>query len=352
MQTPPGVDREELMDETNAATEREWRPGHDDGVGAACSYRLAICDNSATMSAISAEMAGPSGLEVVVLKTGAKAIALAESGDIDIVITSSELPDMSGAELCWLLKSIHGRRLPYVILASSDSIAARHIAALDAGADDSMRRPFEMAELQARLRVAQRTLNLLDSLHAMAMHDPLTGLRNRRAFEDSLLAEGQRARRHDRPLSAIACDLDRFKRVNDRFGHLAGDEVLQKFAGILQDVTRSEDVPARLGGEEFVVLLPDTKLAEAAILAERVRSTLARTKIRLSTGQTITATGSFGVADLRLGLSCQADTKRAAEIMLSAADRACYRAKAGGRNLVLLAADDDLPSGSKKVAAA
>jgi diguanylate cyclase (GGDEF)-like protein len=165
-----------------------------------------------------------------------------------------------------------------------------------------------------------------------ALHEPLTGLYNRRHFMDRLSAELAASQRHGRPLSLLLVDVDHFKRVNDAHGHLAGDEVLKSIAQILQGVVRKEDVVARFGGEEFVVLARETALTGARALGERIRRAVERSRVEWD-GREIAATVSVGVT-VGTGLA-QFEAGRTAQQLLDAADRALYRAKQGGRNGVV-----------------
>ena len=167
-----------------------------------------------------------------------------------------------------------------------------------------------------------------------ALHEPLTGLYNRRHFMDRLAAELAASQRHGHPLALLLVDVDHFKRVNDDFGHLAGDEALKMVAYVLQGAVRKEDVVARFGGEEFVVLERETGLTGARALGERIRRAVERSRCA-SDGREIGITVSVGVT-VSAGLG-QAEPGRSAEQLLEAADRALYRAKQAGRNGVVAA---------------
>jgi diguanylate cyclase (GGDEF)-like protein len=167
-----------------------------------------------------------------------------------------------------------------------------------------------------------------------AMHEPLTGLYNRRHFMDRLGAEIAASQRHGRPVSLLLVDVDHFKKVNDGLGHLAGDEVLKMIAHVLTGAVRKEDVVARFGGEEFVVLARETALTGAKALAERIRRAVERSRC-VWEGSEIAVTASVGVT-VSSGLS-QFEPGRTAQQLLEAADRALYRAKQGGRNAVIAA---------------
>lgn len=171
---------------------------------------------------------------------------------------------------------------------------------------------------------------LQSHLESMANTDSLTGLLNRQAFLHRAEAEFTRARRYARPLSAVMIDVDHFKSINDRYGHASGDRVLQEVSRICQSSLRGSDMMGRLGGEEFVLLLPDTPQANAVFVAERMREQLARTPIEID-GISLTITGSFGVASL-----AEADINF--NSMLERADVAMYHAKNDGRNKVKCAA--------------
>lgn len=172
-------------------------------------------------------------------------------------------------------------------------------------------------------------VNLIRELQELALYDPLTDLPNRRQFDDRLKTEFARAGRSGGELALILLDLDHFKRVNDSFGHPAGDTVLKAVAVALQKNLRANDLPGRLGGEEFAVLLPDTGLDEAQGLAERLRQTIEAMPIDIGKGKTINVTVSAGVTRAIPALDKEAT--------IDAADQALYRAKVAGRNRVELA---------------
>ena len=182
--------------------------------------------------------------------------------------------------------------------------------------------------IAAQGRVALENARLHRLAEEQAVTDDLTGLANRRHFLYRLELELQRSARMEEPLAIVFADLDHFKGINDRFGHDAGDEVLRLFANILRDHSRTIDLPARLGGEEFAVLLPGTDAVGAHSFAERVRATTAALRPSIS-GSSLQVTASFGIASSAIGLTRQ-------EIM-TAADSALYHAKASGRNTVTIA---------------
>jgi diguanylate cyclase (GGDEF)-like protein len=169
----------------------------------------------------------------------------------------------------------------------------------------------------------------------LSLTDPLTGLANRRRFDQKLANELARARRYQRPLALIAIDLDHFKLVNDQHGHPAGDEVLRQVAAALRQASRETDLPARVGGEEFALILPETELSFACLAAERLRARIANESVRCN-GAILALTISVGVAGAD-GRSLPAD----AAILYRQADEALYRAKESGRNRVMGGPDSE-----------
>jgi diguanylate cyclase (GGDEF)-like protein len=183
--------------------------------------------------------------------------------------------------------------------------------------------------LAAQAGIALENARLHERVQRQATTDELTGLVNRRRFLEALQTELERARLFDTSLSVVLADLDDFKRVNDEHGHLAGDHALKSFGGLLQRHLRKVDVAGRLGGEEFSILLPETGLEQATLVAERMRGAVSQTLLELPSGPEISLTASFGVAELGAGHS--------AEQLISHADAALYQAKAEGKNRVSLA---------------
>lgn len=222
--------------------------------------------------------------------------------------------------------------LPVVLLAPTQ---APLVQAFELGADDVLTTPVDGGELLARLNrrraLKQRTDALLvqgERLERLALTDGLTQMHNRRHFQIRLADEFRRAQRYDNPLALILADLDHFKAVNDSAGHVAGDAVLRKVAGCFQACIRDTDTAARWGGEEFAVVLPQTHLAGALTVAERIRKDVAA--LRLGAGDALFVTASLGVS------SYPAAHVHTTEELVRAADEALYRAKREGRNRVCL----------------
>jgi two-component system cell cycle response regulator len=228
----------------------------------------------------------------------------------------------------------------YVIIMTSGTSENAPALALDAGADDFIAKPFNHSELQARVNVGSRMTALhialaeklrtletaTETISRLARTDELTGLNNRRSFNECFTLALSSSRRHGHPLSLISIDLDYFKTVNDTCGHAVGDLVLKDFANLLQELVRIEDIASRWGGEEFIILLPDTSCEEAATLAERIRSTFEKLP---GSAAPLRVTASFGVAQLHNG-----DTE---DDLIRRVDNALYAAKREGRNRVVIA---------------
>ena len=222
-----------------------------------------------------------------------------------------------------------------VIFISGTSTMEERVRALDMGASDFVAKPFEIVELQARVRSALRVQKLVRMLAQKAQVDGLTGLWNRTYFDKRLTQEVGEVVRHGRSLSLVMCDVDRFKKLNDEHTHPFGDKVLERIARIFQS-GRGSDIACRWGGEEFGIILPNTVGSEAIEVADRYRRAIEQEVWPSVPGMVITA--SFGVADV-LVLPSTPTT----EDLVLAADAALYQAKMNGRNRVEAAVAAHLP---------
>jgi len=251
----------------------------------------------------------------------------------DLILLDVEMPAPDGYEVCRRLKEDpRTMQLPIIFLTSASSTKQK-IRGLDLGAVDYVTKPFEPEELQARVRASLRTKYLLDLLSRKAMIDGLTGLFNRAYFDVRLSAEAALARRTHAPLSCMMFDVDHFKKINDNNGHLLGDEVLRGIGQIITESCRTEDTICRFGGEEFVILCPNTAAEATVLLAERLRQKIEAAHF-VRHGQITRATCSIGIAGF------VGDPMK----MVEAADKALYAAKQQGRNRVVLAEE---PQGMK-----
>jgi two-component system, cell cycle response regulator len=286
--------------------------------------RTIIVDSSRTVLKIVGRLLEAAGHRAHLFIDGHEALQFLQSNpEVEALITSIELPTISGIDLCRLARKLSSVHRPiYIMVMSSSQERHKLVEALENGADDFVGKPPATEELIARLRAAERLSSMQRDLVRLAASDPLTGLLNRRAFfEKAEEAFGQT--NADSRISALMFDIDRFKLVNDTYGHGIGDQVIRKVA----DAAAAEsDLAGRLGGEEFVLLLRDTALADALACAERLRTAIAATKLHAN-GDTVSFTCSFGVDEWTLG--------ETADELLRRADLALYQAKAGGRNRVV-----------------
>ncbi len=264
--------------------------------------------------------------------------ALEAEGGARLTILDGQMPGLDGVEVCRRARTLPADRYVYIILLTARGGKEEVAHGLDSGADDYLRKPFEPVELRARLRVGSRTLALhaeliaaRETLRAQATRDTLTGMLNRGAVLDVLGREIDRSARQGTPLGLLLADVDHFKRVNDTFGHAAGDAVLREVARRLGDVVRPYDRLGRLGGEEFLLVLPDCDAAETVRLGERLCVRLAAEPVDFA-GGSVAVTASIGAA------AREPDAPVGAEALLQAADAAMYRAKRAGRNRVGVAA--------------
>lgn len=275
------------------------------------------------------------GYEVVVARNGRQAWdALHKPDAASIVISDWMMPDMDGLELCANIRKMDMAGYVYFIILTTKSGKEDLLRGLEAGADDYLTKPFDHDELRYRINIGRRIIELEQRILQLANTDPLTGILNRRAFMARLEAEIQRSFREGAPLSLILSDIDHFKRVNDQYGHQAGDQVLQAFTRQLGRSSRPYDLLGRYGGEEFIMALPRVDTPQSGTMAERIRRGIEETAVPIGKGETtLHITASFGVASWRPGIDKDLDS------IIRRADEALYRAKSAGRNRVSLATE-------------
>lgn len=242
------------------------------------------------------------------------------------------MPAINGLELCQRIRSRKQLRYPYIVLLTAKDDKQDLVTALESGADDYLTKPFDMREVQARLRVGKRILTLQEELikareelRFEAMHDRLTELWNHGAILDFLHRELERTRRTREPLGILMLDIDHFKAVNDTHGHLVGDEVLKQVAGRLFRSARVYDWVGRYGGEEFLSIVSACSTENLRKHAERIRAGIAEEPISTSAGE-VKVTVSIGATVALFDPDCDQQT------LLQYADSALYRAKKRGRN--------------------
>ncbi len=277
--------------------------------------------------------------EVSALSDPQAAVFEAAENGYDLVIVNSNLIDYDPLRLCSQLRSLERTRFIPILLITEQGDEQMIIRALDLGVNDYIVRPLDPNELMARAltqvrrkRYNDRLRNSVRQTIELAVTDGLTGLHNRRYLDTQLRTLFARAKVRGRPLTICITDIDRFKLVNDAYGHDAGDEVLKEFSGRIRSTVRGADLACRYGGEEFVVVMPDTTAEVAASVAERLRLMIEARPFQLRSGETpLMLTASMGIATLGPGV----DTP---EQLLKQADRALYEAKNSGRNRVVAAA--------------
>jgi diguanylate cyclase (GGDEF)-like protein len=278
------------------------------------------------------------GLRVVEAATGAEVMRSVGAERPCLVLLDLMLPKMDGFSVLQALRRLPPPFIPILLVTSLDDPSTRE-RGIAAGADEILPKPIRPFELRLRVRAMLRIEQLTADLHAancrlqlLARTDELTRVRNRRGLYAALEREFRRAERYRRALTVLAFDVDHFKRVNDAYGHAAGDRVLRAVAQALEDALRRVDVVGRTGGEEFVVVAPETPPRDAERLAERLRRAVAAQVIDGPGGELLHVTVSCGVATLG-----QVEA-RSAEELLGLADEALYQAKRLGRDRCVLAA--------------
>ncbi len=304
--------------------------------------KILVVEDNKIQSKIIQDCLSQNGYDVIAVENGMAAFKAAKGGSVDLILLDRVLPDMDGSQVCrWLKLDQKSRDIPVIMLTAKAEMSDR-VSGLEAGADDYLPKPFDETELTARITARLRAKEQQDELKArnrqledkltrvesLAITDPLTSLFNRRRFESVLANELKRAVRYRHQLSLMFIDLDRFKDVNDTFGHQTGDIVLKQAAQIIRKSVREVDTAARWGGEEFVVLSPNTTTENALRIAERIRSSFEAYVFDGLEGRRLTT--CVGVA----GTSPSIDTQ---DKLINAADMALYEAKNNGRNRVEVA---------------
>ncbi len=272
------------------------------------------------------------GHRVTACNSWTEALRAFGKGDVDLILMDAVMPTVDGFKLTRIIRSRAKTYVPIVFLTGLADDNAR-ANGIEAGGDDFLTKPIDPLELQVRIKAMLRIRSLTKALEEksrtlsrLVAMDALTGIGNRRSFDERMQTElGETTRTHE-SVSVLLLDLDHFKSVNDSFGHTVGDDLLRVFGRLLADNTRACDLPYRYGGEEFAVVCPSSTTDDACTLAERIRAAF----MRVSPSATAAGarTCSIGVAgtDILPGAS--------KEVLLQAADAALYRAKDSGRNCV------------------
>jgi len=294
---------------------------------------LIVEDDPGSRRLVKVHLSG-AGYEIAEAEDGQAAWELFQREPFQLVITDWMMPNLDGPGLIHNIRSSGRKGYTYIIMLTAIDDKPKVVTGLESGADEYLTKPFDNRELIARVASGERILRLEEQLtqahHQMeilAMQDGLTKLLNRRAIEEHARAELDLARRKERPLSIILLDIDHFKAINDQYGHAVGDHTLCRLSEIFTKNLRQYDRIGRWGGEEFIVILPDTKISEAITVAERMRTTTAETKLPLEGG------GHFEV-QISLGVACASGPYPPLSKLIETADQALYQAKLSGRNRV------------------
>ena len=284
------------------------------------------------------------GYECLTAEDGAEAWEIyKQNPDLDVIISDWMMPGTDGLELCRMVRSDERDTYTYFIFLTALGDKEHLRMGLEAGADDYLSKPLDRDELLVRLISASRVTELhrrlaeqnaeLERLNRMlfeqSRQDPLTHLGNRLRLQEELEILQGRVRRYGHSYSVVLCDVDFFKRYNDHYGHLAGDEVLRKVAGTIAEHRRSGDTAYRYGGEEFLTLLPEQDVNAATSIADRLRRAVESLEVPHEAKEPPgLATISAGVATV------SAEDLKSTDDLLKEADDALYRAKQAGRNRV------------------
>lgn len=298
--------------------------------------KVLIADDDALSRKILEDCLIEWGYDIVMANNGNEAWDILEKNDRpNMAVLDWMMPGMDGVDICGRLRQLSLPNYVYIILLTAKNKREDVIKGLESGADDYIIKPFHHEELKSRLKIGQRIIELEHRILRLASTDYLTGLLNRRAFLERLERELNRCQREASPMGIIIMDIDHFKKVNDNYGHQAGDLVLQELSTTLVTLCRVYDFIGRYGGEEFIVCLPGADKWNTYQIAERMRSIVENKNTFLpGKGSPVSVTASFGIASLEPGQRKNADR------LINEADEALYRAKDQGRNQVVMYISD------------
>lgn len=287
--------------------------------------KILLVEDSETGAQVIAATLKPLGYELLVAGTAEEGIEIIGRITPDLIISDIILPGIDGYDFCRKVRQRAETRLtPFIFLSCMDQVDEK-VLGLQSGADDYLTKPFSPAELVARVTASMTKMEILLNLSNI---DGLTGIYNRRHFDERLVQEFKRHSRKDQHFSVVLMDIDNYKEINDNYGHLSGDIVLQEIAKFLRLALREQDIVARYGGDEFAVILPETGKEGAVTVLSRIARDIASRSFPAASGETVPkVTISAGVSSYPVdGLT--------PEDLVSQADEALYRAKKGGRDQV------------------
>jgi len=295
--------------------------------------RILVADDDQDIRELIQRVLEMAGYDVTAVASGTAVLETVPQVRPDLIVLDVSMPGADGYQVCRQLQST-GIAAPPVIFLTAHATTTDRVTGLDLGAVDYVVKPFEPAELTARVRAALRQKWTRDVLVAEAATDGLTGLLNRRELDARATELIALSRRHSRPLSCLMIDIDHFKGVNDTHGHAAGDEVLRQVAQRIRGASRSSDVSGRYGGEEFILLLPETDTSGAVAVAEKVRSVVAEAPVQAQRPEG----GQVAIpVRVSIGVATREPAMMEPDALYAAADAALYQAKQSGRNRVMVA---------------
>jgi two-component system cell cycle response regulator len=304
------------------------------GDSSACQFLILVVEDDASVSRLLKALLTARGYRVMVAESLAEARQTLVDETPHLIILDRNLPDGDGLSLLRELKATDGALRQYVVMLTSVATNEAKLEGFDGGVDDYVTKPFAVDELLARVRAGLRIVDLQRALIAsnqrlelISTTDAVTGVRNRSWFDEELARAFSHAARYSRPLSLAVVDVDHFKGVNDRLGHPAGDAALRHVAARIAETLRKSDSLARIGGEEFAIILPETPLFDGLQVAEKIRAAVEGGGFEWDS-KIVPLSASVGLASVPYSRVDRG------EYLLAAADAALYRAKGRGRNRV------------------
>ncbi|MBF0549863.1 MAG: diguanylate cyclase [Deltaproteobacteria bacterium] len=308
------------LDQTSASTAtallKKWESEPN---GTREKKRILVVDDEPPVRRLLKKALTQFGYDVLTADDGLNALSILHNESVTTVLTDLNMPNMGGLELISVVK----KEFPEIDIIAMTGFSKdyRYIDVINAGACDFINKPFDLEEIEAKLQRVALERSLKHQLIFLSMHDEMTGLYNKRYFNQRIIEEMGRAERQGYPLSLLLLDIDKYKKYNDTFGHVEGDAALARLGQILNgNVRRNVDSAFRVGGDEFAVIVPEAKIKESSSLAERLRTSYEAAKL----GET---TISIGVSEYYPGLD--------AKSFYQTTDAALYRAKSLGGNRVV-----------------
>lgn len=304
--------------------------------------KILLIEDSKTQADLTRDFLERNGYEVAWVSDGISGIKAIKLNLFDLILLDLVLPDMSGNDICrWLKLSGDTKGIPVIMLTVKNTLDDK-VSSLEAGADGFLAKPYNEVDLNVTIYAALRTKALQDELRLrnkqteelltrveyLAITDPLTGLYNRRFFDNVLKKELTESKRYGQSVTCLMMDIDHFKQINDTYGHETGDSVLKEIAESLKTLLREVDTIARWGGEEFIVMMPHTDVNGALVPASRILKTIANRIFTKIPDEHITVS---------IGLACSGETQNTPDILVNSADLALYEAKRNGRNRIEVA---------------